>query len=185
MTPEDKKKLVTLLVLVGVLSAVLYLVFLGPLAAAASRARQPEVTTEEAVAERLEEGDEGVAGEVEQMPAPGEVEELVTSALALLEAELPPVPADLRNPFTASAEAAGAPTGQEREEKPQPDLRFLLNAILWDDEDPVAAINGRMAREGDPVGTGITVSRIEPTSVTLSFYYWGRQNSVRLSLNPR
>ncbi len=185
MTPEDNKKLVILLVLVSVLGAVVYLVYLGPFIAGRSRAKQQELTaTEEAAAERLEGGEEGV-GEVVQMPAPAQVEELVTSALALLKAELPPVPADLRNPFTVSAEAAGPLAMPERQGKPQPDLRFLLSAILWDDEEPVASINGRMAREGDPVGTGITVSRIEPTGVTLSFYYWGRQNNVRLSLSPR
>jgi len=170
---------------VGVLLVVLYLVLWGPLAGSGPGAELPDLTAiEEKLAGVAGEGGQKVAEEAEEMPGPAQVENLVKSAQALLEAKAPPARAGLRDPFTMALAPGTERAEQKLEEKPQPDLRFSLSAILWDEHQPVAAINGRMVRVGDLVGTGITVARIEPTAVTLSFYYWGKQNSVRLTLNP-
>lgn len=175
MSPDQKKKAVILLALVGVLVLAWYSVLYGPLSGRASRL--------EAQSARVRLGPGEAAEESLDRPAPDEVEDLIQNAVALLGRPAATTRPGLRDPFKLTETPQ---VGVRQEQRlPEPDLRFVLNAIMWDQKDPIAMINGRLARAGDSVGTGITVSRIEPTCVTLSFHYWGRQNDFRLFLKPR
>ncbi len=186
MAPDQKKKLIIVLVLLGVLAAAWYLVLLGPLSASKAGPRR-EVVVTQAPEEGAGSGTQGE--EAAKIPTADEVDGLLRDVTAFLGSRPQSVPEGLRDPF-AVAEAAG--TGPEAAQatppakpKEQPVLRFNVSAILWDAKGPMAVINRRVVKEGDLVGTGITLSKIEPTSVTISFRYWGRQNNVSLPLEPR
>jgi len=187
MAPDQTKKLIIMLVLLVVLVAVWWLVLFGPLSGAAA-GPTPEVVV---TGEPLEGPGEAAEGQDEgEVPSADEVDELLRDVTAFLGSGPPSVPDGLRDPF-ALAEPGGTGltpvpgTSGTRKPKEQPVLRFNLSAILWDAKEPMAVINRAVVTEGDPVGAGITVSKIEPTSVTISFRYWGRRNDVRLLLEPR
>lgn len=187
MAPDQTKKLIMMLVLLVVLAAAWWLVLFGPLSGTAAGPTREVVTG----GEPLEEPGEAAEGQDEgKVPTADEVDELLRDVTAFLGSGPPSVRDGLRDPF-ALAEPGGngltpvPGTSGNKKPKEQPVLRFNLSAILWDAKEPMAVINRAVVAEGDPVGAGITVSKIEPTSVTVSFRYWGRQNDVRLLLEPR
>jgi len=116
----------------------------------------------------------------EPRPTVQHVQTLIEKALAFERVKRLELPSGMRDPFQPPRAERPAPP----KPRPEPRLEFALNAILWCRTEPVALINGRVVRPGDAVGTGITVSRIDPTGVTLSYRFEGKLNHLRLPLNP-
>ncbi len=187
MAPDQAKKLIIVLVLLAVLAAVWWLVLFGPLSETGAGPTREVVSG----GEPLEGPGEAAEGQDEgKVPTADEVDELLRDVTAFLASGPPSVRDGLRDPFALAEPGGTGPTpvpgtSGARRPKEQPVLRFNLSAILWDAKEPMAVINRAVVTEGDQVGEGITVSKIEPTSVTVSFRYWGRQNDLRLLLEPR
>ena len=196
--------MIILLVLAGVLAVLLYAVVLGPLSG--KKSTTIEVVQEETTtAERSATKPQTAANELSQKPAkqadkkngdsgkeekplPGldEVELLIGQALAGLEGTYAIAQRTRRDIFGTgqhTGEPEPGPDGDD--EKLEPDLSFLLSAIIWDPKQPIAIINGRAVLVGDYVGTGIRVMKIDPTSVSLTFHWAGKTEVVKLPLKPR
>ena len=121
----------------------------------------------------------------EPMPDMKRVTEMIVeSRRYLLEAPVPDT-TDVTDPFRAKGPAGSVEPAQVISPIPaMPELRFTLTAIMWDQQ-PMAIVNGRAVGVGDLVGEGISVEKIEPSEVLLSFFYNGRRQQLHLPLKPK
>jgi hypothetical protein len=168
---QQKKQLITMGILLGVLILAWYMVLFGPLSGQ-SKGTSPGGTTEETAAVNQE---ENIVTETRQTPIPTakEVDELIEQAREYLKAQ-----------ETSVAQGSTGGTDIQAKEKILSDMSLQLNGILWDEENPMAIINGRVVQETDALGKGISVLQIKPTFVILKINYWENENTVRLSLKP-
>jgi len=190
MNALRKRQLKILVALVCVLVVGWYLVLFGPLSGRPGAGPSQEVAADVEVGDITKEVSPE-AQETEEKQAALDLRELqglINQALAYLVGQPVAVSSEGRDPFSLAEQETQTNVVEEVEEtetKPEPDLSFRLNAIMWDQKDPVAVINGRVVREGDEVGTGIRVARIEASKVTLTFHYWGKENALELLLEQR
>jgi len=178
---ERRKKIVIMILLLGVLFVAWYLVLLGPFA---QKRRGAGATTEAPGAA----GSPGAPAEgKKKLPSLRDVEDLLTRAREMLStAERADTQAS-GDPFEWPAEAIAAEQEEaepqpEPTAEPKPELSFKLTGILWDEVRPLAVINGWVVSEGAVIGEGIRVADITADSVTVQYRYRGEENRLVLSL---
>jgi hypothetical protein len=172
---KKKKQLITMGILLGVLILAWYMVLFDPLSGQSKGKSLPGGTTGGTAAASQEENIVHPETETRQtlIPTAKEVDELIEQAREYLKAQ-----------ETSVAQGSTGGTDIQAKEKILSDMSLQLNGILWDEENPMAIINGRVVQETDALGKGISVLQIKPTFVILKINYWENENTVRLSLKP-